>query len=81
MKKKTTRKDFVVTVSGDRHINEVARDLKASGFQVGQVLDAIGVVTGSAPATQAAKLRRVAGVKDVSADQPVDIGPPGAPVS
>jgi hypothetical protein len=81
MKKKTTRKDFVVTVSGDRHISEVARDLKASGFQVGQVLDAIGVVTGSAPATHAAKLRRVPGVKDVSADQPVDIGPPGAGVS
>ena len=79
--KKANRKDLVVTVSGDRHIHEVARDLKASGFEVNQVLDAIGVVTGSAPPAQVAKLRRVRGVKDVSADQPVDIGPPGAPIS
>jgi hypothetical protein len=72
---------FVVTLSGDRHIGEVAHDLKASGFEVDQVLDAIGVVTGSAPATTLAKLRKVRGVKDVSSDHPVDIGPPGTPIS
>jgi hypothetical protein len=79
--KKTPRKDLVVTVSGDRRIHEVARDLKATGFQVNQVLDAIGVVTGSAPSSHIAKLRKVPGVQDVSADHPVDIGPPGAPIS
>ena len=80
-KAKAKRKDLVVTVSGDRHIHEVTRDLRASGFQVDQVLDAIGVVTGSAAPTHVAKLRRIRGVKDVSSDQPVDIGPPGAPIS
>src|SRR5947209_6636852 len=79
--KKNPKKDLVVTLSGNRHINDVARDLKATGFQVDQVLDAIGVVTGSAPSSHLAKLRKVAGVADVSLDHPVDIGPPGAPIS
>jgi hypothetical protein len=60
---------------------DVTRDLKAEGFKVEQVLNEIGVVTGSAASSSAAKLRKVAGVTDVSADHPVDIGPPGAPVS
>jgi hypothetical protein len=81
MKKKQQSKAFVITVSGDRRIHDVARDLTTTGFQVDQVLDEIGVVTGSAPPTSIAKLRKVRGVKDVSADHPVDIGPPGAPVS
>jgi hypothetical protein len=76
--KKTPTKDLVVTVSADRGIHEVARDLKATGFKVNQVLDAIGVVTGSAHSKSVAKLRKVRGVMDVSADHPVDIGPPGA---
>jgi hypothetical protein len=78
---KKQKQSFVVTVSGDHPIHEVARKLKASGFQVDQVMDAIGVVTGSALPTSLAKLRKVAGVADVSSDHAVDIGPPGAPVS
>lgn len=75
------RKNLVVTVSGDHPIHEVAGKLKAAGFKVDQVMDAIGVVTGSAPATSVAKMRKVSGVADVSVDHPVNIGPPGAPVS
>jgi hypothetical protein len=71
----------VVTVSGDRHIHEVARDLKASGLESPQVLDAIGIVTGSAAPTSIAKLKKVRGVQDVSEDHPVSIGPPGSPIS
>ena len=78
---KKQKQAFVVTVSGDRPVHDVAHDLKASGFEVDQVMDAIGVVTGSAHATSLPKLRKIRGVQDVSADQPVDIGPPGAPVS
>jgi len=69
---------FVVTVSGKRAIHDVARELKATGFKVNQVLDAIGVVTGSAEAASLAKLRKVEGVQDISADNPVNIGPPGS---
>jgi hypothetical protein len=38
-------------------------------------------VTGSADAKHVARLRRVKGVADVSADYPVDIGPPDAEIS
>jgi hypothetical protein len=75
---KKQKQAYVVTVSGDRPVHEVARDLKASGLEVDQVMDAIGVVTGSAESAKLAKLRKVKGVTDVSADQAVDIGPPGA---
>jgi hypothetical protein len=78
---KQQKEAFVVTVAADHPIHEVARGLKAKGFEVDQVLDAIGVVTGSALPTSVAKMRKVPGVKDVSSDYPVDIGPPGAPVS
>jgi hypothetical protein len=71
----------VITVSGDREVHEVARDLKALGLEAPQVLEAIGVVTGSAPRSHIEKLRKVRGVQDVSLDHKVDIGPPDAPVS
>ena len=44
-------------------------------------LEAIGCVTGSSHAKNMSRLRRVRGVTDVSADHPVDIGPPGAPIA
>jgi hypothetical protein len=78
---KKSNQAVVVTVAGDRPIHEVVRDLKASGLQAPQVLDAIGVVTGSAASNSIAKLKKVRGVQDVSLDHKVDIGPPGAPVS
>jgi len=75
------KEPLVITVSGDRPIHEVAADLKKAGFDVEQVLDAIGSITGSADPGTVESLRQVPGVADVSADYPVDIGPPGAPVS
>jgi len=78
---KTGKQPLVVTVSGNRGIHEVARDLRAAGFDVEEVLDAIGVVTGSADAKNLARLRTIEGVADVSPGHDVDIGPPGAPVS
>ena len=71
----------MVTCSGNRPIHEVAKDLKAAGFEVGQVLDSIGSVTGFAHAKVAKQLKTIRGVANVRKDQPVDIGPPGAPVS
>jgi hypothetical protein len=72
---------LIVTVSGNRPIHDVARDLRAAGLDVDQVLEFTGTVTGSAQPQTVNKLRGVPGVADVSADHPVDIGPPGAPVS
>jgi hypothetical protein len=82
--RKQSKDAVVITLSGDRNMQDVVRDLKASGLEVpkkDQELGAIGVVTGLAPSTSIAKLRRVPGVKDVSPDHKVDIGPPGAPVT
>ena len=75
------KRPLIVTLSSDRAIDDVKRDLEAAGLHVDQVLDATGIVTGSADAKHVARLRRVKGVSDVSADYPVDIGPPDADVS
>lgn len=69
---------LIVTLSGDRPIHEVAKDLKAAGFNVEQVLEFAGSVTGSAHPKALQHLRKVKGVADVSPDHSVDIGPPGA---
>ena len=72
---------LVITLTGDRPIHEVAGDLKAAGLAVDQVLTSTGIVTGSAHPDAATRLRNVRGVADVSPDYPVDIGPPGSPIS
>ncbi len=68
---------MIVTLSGDHPIGQVVQDLKAAGFEVEQVLDVIGSVTGNCDRKIAGKLRAIAGVADVSIDHPIDIGPPG----
>jgi hypothetical protein len=67
---------WVVTMSGDRPINDVASDIAAPGFAIDEVLGAIGIITGSATDSVAEAVRAIPGVADVSPDQPVDIGPP-----
>jgi hypothetical protein len=81
MAKATRRRPIIVTLSGDRSIREVARDLEAAGMRVEQILDATNIVTGSADEKSVARVKRVRGVEDVSADHPIDIGPPDADVS
>jgi phage replication-related protein YjqB (UPF0714/DUF867 family) len=79
MPKKT--QNWIVTTSGDRPTKEVAKDLKAAGFSVGQVLDEIGTITGEADDNAVEKVRAIRGVVDVSRDTDIDIGPPDAPVT
>ncbi len=69
-------KSWIVTTSGDRPIDDIAKDLKAAGFNVGQVLDTIGSITGAAGEETIRKVRSIAGVADVAPDIPVDVGPP-----
>jgi hypothetical protein len=73
------KKDWIVTTSSDRPLNEIAKDLRAAGFSVGKVLKEIGSITGAAGEETAKKIRSIAGVVDVSPDFPVDIGPPDSP--
>ena len=73
------RTRYVVTLSGQRSLAEIRGDLESAGFDVDEALEAIGVITGSCDDEAAARLRRIAGVKDVSPEQRIDIGPPGGP--
>jgi hypothetical protein len=72
------RRTWIVTLSGARKPAEVRRDLAAAGFEVSEVMEAIGVITGKADEAAAARARAVSGVADVSPDTSVDIGPPGS---
>jgi uridine kinase len=78
---KAAKQSLIVTVSKDRNIEAIVRDLKAAGLDVEGVLDAIGIVTGRAYEKSISRLRKVRGVVDVSPDYKVDIGPPDAPIS
>ena len=75
-------KPMIVIASGERPLTDVTKDLEAAGFQVGEVLHAIGQVTGTAKPGLQTRLRSIQGVADVSeAHQDFNIGPPDAPVS
>ena len=71
-------KSWVITTGG-RPIRDIAKDLADAGLVGGQVLEAVGSITGSADDTVVAKLRKVRGVVDVSPDTPIDVGPPDSP--
>ena len=71
----TKKKDWVVTASG-RPLEEVAEELRKSGFKVGEVLHEIGLITGQGEDDVAEKLRKVKGVTNVSANVGADVGPP-----
>lgn len=75
------RKKWIVTMSGDRPISEIKKDLVKTGFTVDQVLDEIGSIIGSADNDAAERIRAIRGVSDVSPDTPINIGPPDAPVT
>lgn len=74
-------KRWIVTTSSSRSLGDVKKNLSEKGFVVDQVLDEIGCITGSASDDVARKLRSIPGVADVSAETPIDIGPPDAPVT
>lgn len=73
-------KRWIVTTSGKDSIKGVKKKLTESGFKVDQVLDEIGIITGTSKDDDVERLRSVPGVVDVSPDEKVDIGPPDAPV-
>jgi hypothetical protein len=74
------KKRWAVTTSSDHPLSDVKKKLIESGFAVDQVLDEIGVITGTTSDDVAERLRSVPGVADVSPEPSVDIGPPDAPV-
>lgn len=76
-KNKTPKnKNWIVTTSPDRPIKTIAKDLEKAGFSVGKVNGEIQSISGAAGEDVVKKLRSISGVVDVSADEPIDIGPP-----
>ena len=53
----------IVTLSGERKVRDVARDLRAAGLQVDQVLEETGIVTGTADSGTHARLRKIPGCR------------------
>lgn len=74
-------KRWNVTTSGDQSLSDVKKKLSQEGFNVDQVLEEIGTITGDASDDVAEKLRKIPGVTDVSPEIGIDIGPPDAPVT
>ena len=69
-----------VTVDDGHAIDEVAAGLRARGMEVAQVLDAIGVITGSAPDDVRPALAAVEGVASVDEELTHRLPPPDAEV-
>jgi hypothetical protein len=69
-----------VTVADGHAIEEVAAGLRARGMEVAQVLDGIGVITGSAPDDVRHGLAGVEGVTSVDEQLTYQLPPPDAPV-
>ena len=81
-KKGLEKRDMVVVTSGERPIEQVAKDLESAGFKVNQVLHGIGQLTGSAHPELKKSLRSIPGVADVSdTHEDFNIGPPDGLVS
>ena len=74
-------KGWIVTTSTDRPIGDITKALQSAGFQVNQVLEEVGSITGTASEEAVTKVKSIPGVVDVSPDTAVDIGPPDSPTT
>ena len=75
------RKTWVVTISADRPMPDLAKDLTKAGFSVDQMLEEIGSITGIVDEESIEKFRGVCGVFDIVPEVPIDVGPPDAGIS
>jgi hypothetical protein len=71
----TQDKRWTVTTSGP--LKEITNKLSEAGFSVDQILSEIGVITGTADAKVAERIRSIPGVTDVSEEVAFGVGPPG----
>jgi hypothetical protein len=80
-KKKPEPKSIVVTVQDDHlpEIQKVARQLRSRGMHVSEVLESIGLISGSVAAA-GADLSSVPGVAAVEEQTQFQVPPPDAPV-
>jgi hypothetical protein len=72
------KKTWIVTTSGDRSIQDIGKELADAGLTDIKILTEVGIITGSADETIKKQLHKVRGVKDISPDISIDIGPPNS---
>jgi uncharacterized protein with ACT and thioredoxin-like domain len=71
-------KTWIITIGGDRPIQDIAEELANAGLKNVQILQQIGSITGSADEEDVRKMRKIHGVVDISPERRIDIGPPGS---
>lgn len=73
--------EFVVTVRPGANIHHVAGELTKMGFAVKDKLEAVGSITGSAQPQDVSRLKAIIGVSDVEESVPIQLPPPGSPIT
>ena len=73
---------IIVTVADEAidKIDELAEKLTAKGMTVDRVMPITGVISGSAPSSKLASLKKVAGVLSVEEEVSAELPPPDSPV-
>ncbi|PCF97387.1 hypothetical protein [Vreelandella nigrificans] len=69
---------WIVTISSDQSIKEIATRLSAEGLTIRDVLEEIGCITGAADTATADRLKNIEGVVDIAPDMQIEVGPPGS---
>ncbi|CAN0572017.1 unnamed protein product [Ectocarpus sp. 12 AP-2014] len=69
---------WIVTISSDQSISEIATRLSAEGLTIRDILEEIGCITGSADNVTVERLKKIQGVVDIAPDIQIDTGPPGS---
>lgn len=69
-------KQWLITISDDQTIKEIASRLSAEGLTIKDVLEEVGTITGSADDATADRLKKIKGVVDIAPDMQIDVGPP-----
>lgn len=74
--------EITVTVDDDHldKIEELAVQLRNSGMQIHQVLNEVGVISGSAPFDRRQDLRAVPGVMSIEGARTFQLPPPESPI-
>lgn len=67
---------WIITISSDQPIQDMAARLSDEGLSIKDILEEIGCITGSADDATAERLKHVQGVVDIAPDMQLDIGPP-----
>lgn len=73
-------KRWIVTLAEGAEVGDVSPRLSAAGFEIDEVLQEIGVVTGRGEDSVARELRRLSGVEDVSEEGEIGVAPPDSDV-